>query len=316
MLSLAVLVCTASLSTHAPELHALRAPAGQGSDARPRQRRKRRDRSQRDSDRDGISDAVERRTGTDPYNPDTDGDGIPDGVEDANADGIVDPGESDPRVPGLFPGRYPHIPEPLVFDLVRGLDADKGEIEVNTLVLIRPTRKGAIVDWAPEVEWAFARGHAIEFELPMVNDHVHAIKLALQGTFPDRSMRFIHGWQLIAEQPLADGTEFSWLYLAGGRPGGGNLSLFTMVGLMVLPTAHGREVARALVNPSVFTDFSETITVGLETNWSVGHRHFEGLVMPQIHWQIGRRFRLHIGGGVAAYGRSLLPVVSTRVILE
>jgi hypothetical protein len=281
-----------------------------------RVRRKTRDRRKRDSDGDGISDEVERRSGTDPHDPDTDGDGIPDGLEDLNADGIVDPGESDPRVHGLFPGTYPHIPEPLVFDLVRGLGADRDELEANTLIVVTPTRTGARVDWAPEVEWAFARGYAIEFELPMVNAKLHALKMALQGTFPDRSRRFIHGWQFIAEQPFDASTELSFLYLAGGRPKNGKLSLFAMTGLMVLPIAHRTEIVRALVNPSIFGDLSETVTIGLETNWSIGHRHFEGLVMPQIHLQIGRRFRLQIGGGAAAYGRSIMPAVAMRLILE
>jgi len=60
-----------------------------------------------DSDNDGIPDGVEDSNGngivdpgeTDPRNPDTDGDGIPDGVEDSNGNGIVDPGETDPRNP-------------------------------------------------------------------------------------------------------------------------------------------------------------------------------------------------------------------------
>ena len=38
-------------------------------------------------------------TGTDPLHPDTDGDGLDDGVEDANHNGRVDPGESDPNDP-------------------------------------------------------------------------------------------------------------------------------------------------------------------------------------------------------------------------
>mgnify|MGYP001303743967 CR=1 FL=1 len=60
-----------------------------------------------DSDGDGIFDHIEDANGngivdpgeTDPHNPDTDGDGLPDGVEDANKNGVVDPGESDPRDP-------------------------------------------------------------------------------------------------------------------------------------------------------------------------------------------------------------------------
>jgi Ca-activated chloride channel homolog len=55
----------------------------------------------RDSDGDGLPDQVERRGSnpTDPDNPDTDGDGRLDGEEDRNANGQVDPGESDPNVP-------------------------------------------------------------------------------------------------------------------------------------------------------------------------------------------------------------------------
>ncbi len=53
-----------------------------------------------DSDRDGLSDATERRLGVDPFNPDTDGDGLSDGNElntgtsplafDSDGDGIPD----------------------------------------------------------------------------------------------------------------------------------------------------------------------------------------------------------------------------------
>ena len=48
-----------------------------------------------DADLDGVVDAGE----TDPYNPDSDGDGIPDGVEDENHNGVVDDGETDPTQP-------------------------------------------------------------------------------------------------------------------------------------------------------------------------------------------------------------------------
>lgn len=40
---------------------------------------------------------------TDPLEPDTDGDGLPDGVEDANHDGAMGPGETDPNVADAFP---------------------------------------------------------------------------------------------------------------------------------------------------------------------------------------------------------------------
>lgn len=37
-----------------------------------------------DNDKDGLSDELEQKLGTDPNNPDTDGDGYPDGIEVAN----------------------------------------------------------------------------------------------------------------------------------------------------------------------------------------------------------------------------------------
>ncbi|MBU2551891.1 MAG: pre-peptidase C-terminal domain-containing protein, partial [Proteobacteria bacterium] len=49
-----------------------------------------------DTDNDGIPDDVENRTCTDVNNADTDGDGISDGVEDANKNGVVDSGETNP----------------------------------------------------------------------------------------------------------------------------------------------------------------------------------------------------------------------------
>lgn len=50
-----------------------------------------------DTDDDGLSDRLEILTGTNPLDADTDHDGVPDGQEDANRNGVVDPGETDPR---------------------------------------------------------------------------------------------------------------------------------------------------------------------------------------------------------------------------
>ena len=102
-----------------------------------------------DSDGDGLADEDEdvnrnhrRDHGeTDPYLADTDGDGMNDGEE---------------RHVGTDPAHNGRIdfPEPMVFDMVRGLGAEQGEVEVNTLVLV-PTDPAAAI-WAPEIEAAVA----------------------------------------------------------------------------------------------------------------------------------------------------------------
>ncbi|MFY0584069.1 adventurous gliding motility lipoprotein CglD [Cystobacter fuscus] len=55
----------------------------------------------RDTDGDGLSDATEINTSkTDPLNADMDGDTCKDGEEDRNGNGIVDPGETNPKKAG------------------------------------------------------------------------------------------------------------------------------------------------------------------------------------------------------------------------
>lgn len=68
-----------------------------------------------------------------------------------------------------------HIPEPLVFDLVRGLGARRGELEINVLgqfpVGGSNNRK---IHWAPEVEGAVTDGIALELELPFEGSELEA----------------------------------------------------------------------------------------------------------------------------------------------
>lgn len=55
----------------------------------------------RDTDGDGASDGHEVKVmGTNPLKADTDGDGCTDTEEDKNQNGVVDPGETDPKLPG------------------------------------------------------------------------------------------------------------------------------------------------------------------------------------------------------------------------
>jgi hypothetical protein len=207
------------------------------------------------------------------------------------------------------------LPEPMVFDLVRPLGAKKGEFEANTLAAA-PLPDGG-VSWAPEIEYAFADGHAIELELPMHGGSVEALKLALQGTFgADRG--FIHGWQGIGEFGVGGtGRALTGLYIAGLRLDD-TFSVLTMVG--------GRHVSgivqfpalaqtAMLVNASAWAELTSSVTVGLETNVEV-HRGREALLMPQVHWQLPGILSIQAGVGARIGPWGMIPVPALRVIAE
>ncbi len=277
----------------------------------------------KDSDQDGLEDALERETGTDPFNADSDSDSVDDGAEDRDRDGRVSPGESDPRTPGLFPGSAPHIPEPQIFDLVRGLGAERGELEVNTLVVVN-ARTGRVA-WAPEVEWAFAKGHAIELELPLVDRELEAVKLALQGTLPSPWRSFTHGWQVFAEVGLEAGqTDGVGVYLLGQRFAA-RWSYLVMAGAKVPILGAGqmhleeepRGDASALANVSLFVDVREWQTWGIETNAAVsGAGHWTVRVFPQVHLQLGERIRFQLSAGMEAQADAISALFALRGIVE
>lgn len=268
-----------------------------------------------DSDGDLIPDHVERATGTDPFDPDTDGDGVPDGMEDRDRDGTVGPGESDPRVPGLFPGTAPHIPEPLVFDLVRGLGARRGELEINVLAQFRPESPHVL--WAPEIEWAFADGYAVELEVPMADDEIEALKLALQGTLPIRSAKLAHGWQIFGEASLDERHgDIVGTYIFGQRlrP---TISWLGMLGGKAELRDSGFDAGSAIANASIFYEPREWQTWGLETNLDVrSNRSWTLQVTPQLHVQLSRRLRLQVGVGFTRDPEGIDPVGALRVIVE
>lgn len=98
---------------------------------------------------------------------------------------------------GTLSSVKPRIPEPLVFDLIRPLGAERGELEVNTLVRYKAN---SAIQWVPEVGYAFAKGYGLEFELPLEDTSIDTHKAALQSTLPGPwKKKFIHGWQGIGE---------------------------------------------------------------------------------------------------------------------
>lgn len=213
-----------------------------------------------DRDRDGVSDAVERQLGL------------------------------DPDVVG--------VPEPLNFDMVRGLGARRGEVEMSVLA----QHDGALprgLGGGFELEYAFARGHAVEVELPLSSAGVGAWKGGLQGTLPfARGAPVLHGWLVTGEYLLGDpGLRLTGVYVAAMRLHR-RWSAVAMIGGRSSASRDDGARHGGVLNPSLFYDASSFVTVGLETNTLLEVDGTTDLVlMPQVHWQPARAWKVQLGSG-------------------
>ncbi len=251
-------------------------------------------------------------------------------------DGETEAPETIERVSGEEKG--PRIPEPMVFDLVRPLGAKRGEWEVNALALfpiqrlsrrvdatpdplglVRRSRDRQSVEWAPEIEYAFADGAAVEFELPIEQATLEAYKVAGQFTFGTAfAQRFIHGAQAIIQY---DRDPSLWtatmLYLAGWRFDE-RWSLFGMAGARgeVAGTVPERR-AELLTNLTLFADLTPRLVAGLETNvGQVIGGETSALVMPQVHYEAGLHWMVQAGVGVRITTDLVFPEFGLRMIRE
>lgn len=191
----------------------------------------------------------------------------------------------------------PHIPEPMVFDLVRPLGVQQGEAEVNALMLHNLSESHT--EWAPEFEIGLLDDLALELELPFENSRIEAYKVALQGTWGSLlNQRAIHGWQLIGYYNRERHTyTFDALYILGLRLGS-RFSSLSMMGLRRDDlTADGAFVG--LFNTSGFYDFSQQVTLGLEMNTEFhANGKWNYLLMPQLHYDFASHTTLQLGAGV------------------
>ena len=212
----------------------------------------------------------------------------------------------------------PIIPEPMVFDLVRGLGARRGELEVNVLALAplqRSDRRPVL--WAPEIEWAVLDGVALEFEVPFEDTHLEAWKVAVQVTLGrDARRRFIHGLQAIGEAfDGVDHHELSLLYVPGYR-WNETWSALALVGLRQRFGDDVEDATELLINVSVFADVGPRATLGLELDFEtdLGDAEAALLCMPQVHVELTERFLLQAGVGARIESSEVLPEVAARAI--
>ena len=205
-----------------------------------------------------------------------------------------------------------HIPEPMIFDLVRPLGAKQGEIEVNTLLQYpldespnRDSGTGGLTDegkllWAPEIEAAVLDGLGLELELPFEGSELEALKFAVQYTLRvPPSWRYIHGLQFIGERFLhPDLWELSLVYIPGARFSG-TWSTLGMLGVRTTLQSGNSVQTEGLFNFSIFADLGTRTTLGLETDTAADFKgDYDILLMPQVHHEISGRWMIQ--GGVGA----------------
>ena len=199
-----------------------------------------------------------------------------------------------------------NIPEPLMFDLVRGLGAKQGELEINSLgdfPLNNTSKRG--IEWAPEIEYALFNNFAIEFELPFNNFELEAYKMALQWTIgASKNNKFIHGIQFIGETYIHDDIlELNFLYVPAYRFN----EVWSAIGLFGVMFESGSDAPSKtntiILNASVFADLSEHTVVGVELNNSdsmnqkIDNNNMELLILPQVHYEFESGFSFQFGAG-------------------
>lgn len=192
--------------------------------------------------------------------------------------------------------------------MIRPLGAHRGELEANVLALAPLSGRPHVVEWAPEVEYAFARGHAIEVELPFENGTLTEYKLGLQGTFGALAGgNTVHGWQYLGIYDRHEKRVFNTLLYLIGKRFGPRWSTMSMVGVGEISPGVSSDKDALLVNHSTFFDLDDNSVAGVEMNLRTGgKRSFR--VMPQYHRKLGRHMNLQVGLGVprcamTPYGR-------------
>ncbi|MEP9400880.1 hypothetical protein [Sphingomonas sp. VNH70] len=212
---------------------------------------------------------------------------------------------------------YPHIPEPMVFDMVRPMGARRGELEVNALALSPLSGQERALEWAPEIEYAVADNFALEFELPFEGTRLAEWKLGAQatiGTFDGG--RAVHGVQYLGIYERESGrTSQALLYMLGRRHGE-RWSTMSMVGIGDVRLGQSESDAGLLVNHSTFYDLRGDRIAGLEVNYKSGHDG--GIAMiPQFHAPLASRVNVQVGAGVDRQrGERARPVGGLRLIKE
>ncbi|MCA9574815.1 MAG: hypothetical protein H6726_08775 [Sandaracinaceae bacterium] len=187
-----------------------------------------------------------------------------------------------------------HVPEPMRVDLVRGLGAERGELEANVLASL--TLSGQALEWAPEMEWAPLDNLAVELELPFAGRHLEALKPSLQITLPTSSRRIAHGIQVAASFARQRRAGAHVLWVSSGSIAR-HVAFVTSLGLRGEWLGHGAHHLKGLWNGALFVPLGNN-ALGVEVNLSWDRRWGERAIVPQAHVCMGPHAQLQLGLGV------------------
>lgn len=220
-----------------------------------------------------------------------------------------------------FEGNYSHeaeVPEPLLFDLVRRINSDKGELEVNSLIVQDKASELGETYIAPEIEYVFANGKAIEIEFPTLHGQIKTFKSALQFKLPDLLNQTI-ATQIIYENFLKKDTQEATLLLIFAKRINDRFSTLNMLGSRLVKgqDVHGKNKVLLIFNHNLFYNYDSHFDFGLELNLrGIGSSFEELLIMPQFHALLAKDFKIQAGFGIAHDGYTPSPISAFRLIKE
>jgi hypothetical protein len=212
---------------------------------------------------------------------------------------------------------YPHVPEPMIFDMMRPLGAAKGELEANTLATVPLSGPDGTIAWAPEVEYAFADGFAVEGELPFEGRRLAELKLGLQAAFNSfNNGSSAHGVQYLGIYDRHGKRYSSSIAYMLAHRWNDRWSSVTMAGLSDISRKGGEGRNAAILNHSTFYDASARSVVGVEVNY-LGGDAGHVLVMSQLHQRFADVLSMQVGlGAQKAKGEPVRPKAGLRLIRE
>jgi hypothetical protein len=211
--------------------------------------------------------------------------------------------------------RKVEVPEPMFIDLVRSLDSVKGELEFNSL-FADYNSKSSKFKWAPEVEYAFTNGQALELEFPGQGSELKNYKIAYQKNITSlKKENCLQGFQLIYESNKEFSESESTLYHIYALRLNHHISFMNIAGIKL----DNKNLDRRSIswNSTFFYNYTEEVDFGLEVNLEtaeLGNKMYQ--FIPQVHLALKNGYKIQYGFGTSKIEDNHSLLTSFRLIKE